>query len=233
MHLDILIFAAIAAFLIWRLNSVLGARHGDERQRPNPFSPQETKPRPVSSGVRPVSLPQSDKSVGQILSEIKTLVDASANKDGRIENGLAEISAADTAFEVGGFMQGARYAFEMIVTAYAKGELETLKSLVSPKLFSDFEAGLKARKTAGHTSEVIIHRIKAARITEAHLGGTMAYITVDYDVEETTATRDASGAVVDGSPDRVFSIEDVWTFTRDIRSSDPNWILIETRAVEK
>ena len=68
---------------------------------------------------------------------------------------------------------------------------------------------------------------------EAHLGGTMAYVTVDFDVEETSVTRDASGNVIDGNPDRVFSVEDIWTFTRDTRASDPNWTLIETRAAEK
>lgn len=228
MHLDIIIFAIIAAFLVYRLNSVLGTRSGSERERKNPYDAANT-PAPVSvaSKAIPAAKPLAP------LAGFEQLVDAKANQDGRIEQGLTEISAADPLFEVNGFISGAKYAFEMIVTAYARGDVALLKSLLSPKLYADFASGIRAREAAGQTYEVTLHRIKQARIIEAHLGGTMAYITVDFDVEETAFTRDAAGQVVDGSPERVFSVEDVWTFTRDTRTADPNWILIETRVVEK
>ena len=232
MHIDLLIFGVIAAFLVYRLMSVLGTRHGDERQRPNPFasSPEpQTQARDFDGEVIDVEAkPFTPK---PMITE--GLIDEKANKEGRIDTGLLEIAAADPRFDLPGFMQGARMAFEMIVTAYNKGELDVLKPLLSPKLYADFAAGIEARKAAGHTSEVIIHRITKSRINEAHLGGTMAYITVDFDVEETTVTRDSTGAVIDGNPDRIFSVEDIWTFTRDIRSPNPNWTLIETRSVEK
>jgi predicted lipid-binding transport protein (Tim44 family) len=61
----------------------------------------------------------------------------------------------------------------------------------------------------------------------------MAYITVDFDIEQTAVTRDKTGAVVEGNPDRISNVQDIWTFTRDTRSSDPNWLLIETRAAEE
>ncbi len=231
MHLDILIFAIIAAFLIYRLNSVLGTRSGAERERKNPFdAQQEASPAPTPlhpKASTPVSKPLAP------LAGFEQLVDGEANKDGRIETGLSEIVESDPHFEVNSFVSGSKYAFEMIVTAYARGDLMTLKPLLSPKLYADFEAGVKAREALNHTYEVTIHRIKQARIVEAHLGGTMAYITIDFDVEETAFTKDSEGKVIDGSPDRVFSVEDVWTFSRDTRTSDPNWTLIETRAVEK
>lgn len=230
MYLDILIFAAIAAFLIYRLNAVLGTRHGGERERPNPFAAAAPKPGVVD--VEPQKVVPFAKARAP-LAGFEALVDAEANKDGRIETGLSEIAAADAQFDVQGFMNGARAAFEMVVSAYSHGETETLKSLLSPKLFQGFEAGIKARQAAGHTVETKIHRIARSQIIEAHLGGTMAYVTVDFDVEETTVTRDSAGNIVEGSPERIFSVEDIWTFTRDTRSADPNWILIETRAVEK
>lgn len=230
MHLDILIFAIIAAFLIYRLNAALGTRHGAERERPNPFA----QPEPAAKeSLSPVLKAPEQIRAQTPLAGIETLVDASANKDGRIETGLSEIAAADAQFDVQGFMSGARGAFEMIVTAYSRGETETLRGLLSPNLFQGFDAGIRARMAAGHAVETKIHRISKAQIIEAHLGGTMAYITVDFDVEETTVTRDSAGNIVEGSPERVFSVEDIWTFTRDTRSADPNWILIETRAVEK
>lgn len=230
MGFDVIIFAIIAAFLIYRLNSVIGTRHGGERERPNPYVRSETQgaaPAPVA--VSPVAQPRPLAP----LAGFEQLVDVDANRDGRIETGLSEISAADPHFEVNSFVGGAKYAFEMIVTAYARGDIAALEPLLSPKLYADFLSGIKAREALGHTYEVSIQRIKQARIVEAHLGGTMAYITVDFDVDETAFTKDREGKVVDGSPDRIFSVEDVWTFTRDTRTSDPNWILIETRAVEK
>lgn len=233
MYIDILIFALIAAFLIYRLNAVLGSRHGEERQRRNPFDPAaEKKPAEVEKeGVLLEGEPLRENVVP--LAGAERHIDAASNQDGRVETGLRDIADVDGYFEINSFMQGARGAFEMIVLAYSRGDLDTLRPLLSPKLFADFAAGVKAREAAGHTNELTIHRIKAARIVEAHLGGTMAYVTVDFDVEETSVTRDSSGNVIDGNPDKVFSVEDIWTFTRDVRSGDPNWTLIETRAAEK
>lgn len=229
MPIDILIFALIAGFLVYRLNATFGTRHGDERQRPNPFvAPDLQKARvdqPVTLDATPIKRPAATPLLGA-----EQMIDTAANKDGRIETGLSEIASADAAFDVNGFMTGARYAFEMIVTAYNKGDRAVIKPLVSPKLFQDFSSGIAAREAAGHVSDFTLHRIKAARITEAHLGGTMAYVTVDYDVEETITTKDRDGNIVTGDPNSISSIRDIWTFTRDIRSSDPNWILIETRA---
>lgn len=242
MYVDILIFAAIAGFLVHRLMSVLGTRTGAERERRNPFAPGENLPGDRKQNVKKdaeasglvIDMPLRPAAAAPLaIANIDQLIDPAANVDGRIETGLAEIAAADPAFELNGFVSGARMAFEMIVTAYNRGDLATLKPLLSPKLYNDFAAGIRAREEAGHKSEVIIHRISAARVAEAHLGGTMAYVTVDFDVEETTVTRDAAGQVIDGNPDRIFSVEDIWTFTRDIRARDPNWMLIETRSVEK
>lgn len=227
MHLDILVFGIIAAFLIYRLNAALGTRRQDGQPRRNPFSADKAMPQPVSPSLPPVS-PAGQKKVGFGL-----LIDPAANKDGRIDEGLDEIAAADPAFDVPGFVEGAHYAFEAIVTAYSKGDRDSLRGLLSPKLYADFDAGMKAREEAGYVATTDIHRIKQVKIIEAHLGGTMAYITVDYDVEQTTVTRDKTGEVVEGNPDSVSSVEDIWTFTRDIRSDDPSWTLIETRAAEK
>ncbi|MDY0008707.1 MAG: Tim44/TimA family putative adaptor protein [Bdellovibrionales bacterium] len=235
MYIDILIFALVAAFLIYRLNSVLGTRHGEERERKNPFDPAQAE-KPAADNrdgavIDGTALHENENVVP--LAGADRHIDASLNQDGRIETGLRDIAQADSYFEINTFMQGARGAFEMIVLAYSRGDLDTLQPLLSPKLFGDFSAGIKSRLAQGHTNEVTIHRITSARIVEAHLGGTMAYVTVDFDVEETSVTRDASGNIVDGSPDKIFSVEDIWTFTRDVRAADPNWTLIETRAAQK
>lgn len=231
MAFDIIIFALIAAFLIYRLNSVLGTRHGGERQRSNPFGERNDAPSPIAKNgpvIEGELAPQAPPVLREMV--LDGIVDPAQDTEGRIRSGLEDIAQADRYFDVTSFIGGARAAFEMIVTAYARGELDTLKDLLSPKLYNDFKAGVEARTRAGQTTDIIIHRIKKAQIIEAHLGGTMAYVTVDFDVEQTTVTRDSAGQVVDGDPDRVFSVEDIWTFTRDTRASDPNWTLIETRA---
>lgn len=233
MHLDILIYAAVAAFLIYRLNAVLGTRNGSERQRPNPFTSPRDAARPAAPAPVSVLPGAPPPGIGVAMLNRDQLVDAESNADGRIDTGLHEIAGRDAYFDLNSFLQGARYAFEMIVTAYARGDLEALKPLLSPKLYNDFAAGIRQRRADNHTVDLIIHRVKQARVTEAHLGGTIAYITVDFEVEETSVTRDASGQVVDGNPDAIFTIRDIWTFMRDTRNSDPNWILIETKALDK
>ncbi len=229
MHLDILIFAVIAGILIYRLNAVLGTRHEDDQPRPNPFASPDPTKRPVQP---PIVLKVALKPVAKTVAA-EQLIDATANTDGRIETGLEEIAAVDAGFNAGHFVAGAKYAFETIVTAYAKGDRAALKPLLSPKLYADFDHGIAEREMQGHVLSTDIQRIKSARILEAHLGGTMSYITIDYDVEQTTVTRDKDGGVVEGSPEHITSVEDIWTFTRDTRSSDPNWILIETKTAEK
>ena len=228
MYLDILIFAIIAAFLVYRLNAVLGTRREDDRPRPNPFAAPDIQPRTAAATSIPLAPPSKKP-----FSAPSQLIDGDANKDGAIENGLAEIAGADPSFDVTDFIAGAKYAFETIVTSYSQGARDRLQPLLSPKLYADFDAGIAAREAQGQTSTTEIHRIKSARILAAHLGGAMAYITVDYDVEQTTVTRDKTGVIVEGQPDTVTTVEDIWTFTRDTRSSDPNWLLIETRAAEK
>lgn len=228
MHLDILIFAVIAAVLIYRLNAALGTRNGDERPRPNPFAAPDAAEPPVAANVKVIPTP-----LVITAAETQQMIDSAANADGRIEEGLREIAAVDAGFDLGHFVAGAKYAFEMVVTAYAKGDRAALKPLLSPKLYADFDHGITERELQGHATATDIHRILSLRVTEAHLGGTMAYITVRYNVEQTSVTCDKNGAVVEGSPDHIITIEDIWTFTRDTRSSDPNWILIETKTAEK
>jgi predicted lipid-binding transport protein (Tim44 family) len=226
-HLDILIFAVIAAVLIYRLNAALGTRNGDERPRPNPFAAPEAPAPTAAAKIKTLPNP------AVISAEAQQLIDPAANTDGRIEEGLREIAAVDTGFELNHFIAGAKYAFEMIVAAYARGDRSALKPLLSPKLYADFDHGIAERELQGHATATDIHRILSARVTEAHLGGTMAYVTVHYTVEQTSVTCDKTGAVVEGNADHIATVEDIWTFTRDTRSSDPNWILIETKAVEK
>lgn len=235
MYLDIIIFAALAAFLIHRLRSVLGTRHGSERKRQNPFAQPgpEARAREIADhaavdNVIPLA------PAAPVFNPVHhaALIDPNANADDQVGKALAEIAAADATFDPASFVQGAQGAFEMIVTAFATGDRDVLRDMLSPKLFADFEAAIVEREKQNHTIDFQLHRIKSAYIHAARQAGTMSYITVLFDVEESRCVRDAAGAIVEGDADRVIEVKDIWTFTRDVRSDDPNWLLIETRSAD-
>ncbi len=144
-----------------------------------------------------------------------------------------DISRADRNFELTHFLQGAQDAFVMIVEAYAAGDRKTLQEFLSPAVFKAFNAGIQQRENNLQKASVEIHSVRRAEITEARLDGRDAHITVRFVADETNVLRDAAGAVVEGNPDRVRETIDIWTFSRDLRSRDPVWIVSDTREDEE
>jgi len=238
--IDIVLFALVAAFLVHRLRSILGTRHGDERQRPNPFaSSSKTKPEEEreagyefhTTEEESHQMPDPVKEKAQPLDTASILADGLIAKDDKLVAALTEIVAADASFDVYNFAEGAKYAFDVILDAYAEGDLETLERLLSQKLFEDFETAIRKREKEGLSIELAVKDIKSMQIIDARQAGTMVYITVDYEVDEKQILRDAKGKEVKGkSAAKKQKMHDVWTFARDIRSVDPAWMLIETRA---
>jgi predicted lipid-binding transport protein (Tim44 family) len=212
---DIIFLALVAAFIILRLRSVLGRRTGNERQRPDPFRPAPPQPAPRA----PEALP----SAGGPFS-------APAAAPGSLAAGLAQIKVADPSFDEQEFLNGARAAFEYIVTAFAAGDEAKLKPLLSAEVFDRFAAEIRNRKAAGHVHETTIVRIRDCELVAARMEGTTAAVTVRYVSEQINVTRDAAGQVVEGDPDRIAEVTDVWTYARNTRSTDPNWILVATDA---
>ncbi len=217
--MDILIFAMIAGFLVYRLRSVLGRRHGEERQRPNPFAIDR------SGAVQPdnvVSLADRGRPVPDSGSGLP-------DQPFSLAAGLAQIKAADPGFDEKSFIQGARSAFSMIVESYARGDTAVLRPLLSDGVYDSFSAEIRRRIAAGEMHETSIERIKEADLLEARVDGRMAQITVKFVSEQVIVTRAADGSVLDGDPDRLLEIVDIWTFARSPRARDPNWLLVETR----
>jgi predicted lipid-binding transport protein (Tim44 family) len=218
--IDILIFAMIAAFLVYRLRSVLGRRHGEERQRPNPYAPpppqaQQRPTAPDNVIQIPQRQPQAD-------------AEPSPGEPVSLAQGLAQIRAADPSFDEKGFVQGARGAFEMIVEAFARSDKDTLRPLLAPDVFANFEGAIDARAQAGETSETKVLGFDEVDLTAARMQGSEARVTIRFQTRQTSVVRNAAGAVVDGDPDEALEVVDLWTFARDTRSRDPNWLLVET-----
>jgi predicted lipid-binding transport protein (Tim44 family) len=118
----------------------------------------------------------------------------------------------------------------MIVTAYAEGDRRTLRNLLAREVYDGFDAAIRERETRGETAETRFVSIDRSDITAAELRGSNAQITVRFVSQLVSVARDRSGNVIDGSPDKVTDVTDVWTFARDLSSRDPNWKLVATEA---
>lgn len=221
--IEIIIFAMIAAFLVHRLRSVLGRRDGDEQPRPNPYrAPAETArdnviPLPARNRPEPV---------------VAAPAAADHDEPQSLAARLDAIQQADPNFDEKTFLQGARGAFQMIVAAFAAGDLATLRPLLSDAVFANFARAVKDRQTAGETLETAIAALRDVDVADAHLDGAVALLTLRFVSDQTNVTRNASGEIIDGDPMQTIEVIDVWTFARNTRSRDPNWSLVETRAPE-
>lgn len=211
--LDIVLFAMVAAFLVLRLRSVLGKRTG--HQRPRSITP-----------------PNADDHVSEppAADRDAAVEDEDVDPDDPILQGIASIRNADRAFDPDEFLQGARGAFEVIVQAFAEGDADTLRDLLSEDVYENFSDAIEQRKADGHVLETTIIGTRSAQIVEADLVGGDASVTVKFLTEQINVTRDSEGRILDGDPTHVNEITDIWTFRRDISSRDPNWKLVETRS---
>ncbi len=157
-------------------------------------------------------------------------IPSAASDDTGLNEALARIAQADRSFEVGNFLAGARTAYEMIVTAFAKGDRDTLKPLLNSDVFESFDAAISERERRGQSREVNLVAINRAAITEAEFDGNEAEITVTFVSEQISITKNDAGAVIQGDPATVRQVTDIWTFARDTRARDPNWQLVATAA---
>lgn len=232
--LDILIFAGIAIFLVWKLRSVLGKRIGHEQESARRYSEIFAKRDKAANdagrkaGDKVIALPDRRTDAQPAADPIAATEAATANPATPLEAGVARIRAVDPSFTPEGFVAGARAAFEMIVGAYAAGDLGTLKPLLSPEVFERFKGAVEQRRRAGEKLETTLVGIRSAEILEADLADKLASVAVKFVSEQVNVTRDASGKVVDGDPAKVATVTDIWTFQRNVRVRDPNWVLIAT-----
>jgi len=224
---DILLYAIVAAGLVFWLKNILGTRHGDERQRPNPFSsPPEESADANSSGFNlggknldSFGEPQPQEALPRNVS-----VDNPA-----AEQGLADISKADKNFDFVHLVTGAQDAFIMIVEAFAKGDRHTLQNLLSESVYESFNSAIEERERKEETVSTEIHSIRNAEILDAKIHEKTAYITIRFTADETCVIRDHEGEIISGDPDRITEMKDIWVFGRDVKSRDPAWLVYETR----
>jgi predicted lipid-binding transport protein (Tim44 family) len=231
-----LIFIVLAVFVVWRLRSVLGQKTGSEQPPFDPLSRRDAPLRPGNgnapaepdhnvvrlpgaNGARPAAeVPSAERWKG--IAEAGSIT----------AQALDGIARTEPNFDAAQFLEGAKSAYEMIVTAFAQGDRRTLKDLLSRDVYEGFERAITERERRGETVETTFVSIDKADMAGAELHGKTAQIVVRFLSKLITATRDASGQIVDGSPETVADVTDVWTFARALGSRDPNWQLVATEA---
>lgn len=224
-QIEIILIGLVAVFLVLRLRSVLGRRNGNERPpAQDPFTPPAAPtadarrdngnvvqlPRPSEP------LPPPQRSAGQ------------ARIAPAASSGVDAIRNVDRSFDPQGFAGGARAAFEMIVGAFAKGDLATLRPLLDDPTYASFETAIRDRQAQKRVLETSLIGFDSTEMVRAELRGSVAHVTMRFVTEQINVTRGADGLVVEGNPNTVERVTDLWTFARDTRSDNPNWLLVGT-----
>ena len=201
--LELIIFAGLAAIVLYQLYSVLGRRVGRQ--------PEDAAAIPAATAA------------GRISEGAAPLID-----DGVALSGLAAVKSRDPGFDVSRFLGGAKGAYEMIVKAFAAGDREQLRNLLSPAIYAGFDTAIAAREAEGRTESVEFFHPPRADLEKAEVvSGDLALLTVRFLAEFRSRTKGPEGEGVD---DR--RTAELWTFERRLKNKDPNWALVHVDAAE-
>jgi predicted lipid-binding transport protein (Tim44 family) len=230
--LPTLIVIGLAIVILFRLRSVLGTRTGNERsplQRRTEAPAKAGDETVVQMRPRPVET-QPDENAERQARKTAAEIEQVANGNEPVAAGLKAIAEADPTFGPKSFLEGAKAAYEMIVTAFAQGDRKTLRNLLEKDVYDGFERAIAEREAAGHKVDFTFVGLPKIDISEAELDRKNANVTLRFHAEVVSATRDKDGTLIEGDADRVKTIADEWTFARNPKSRDPNWKLVATEA---
>ena len=230
MDIYTIIFLALAVFIFLRLRNVLGQRTGSERP-PYDRAARNVVQGAPDSNVVPIPGTVIDQAPVAPAPDVAPPVDrwkGIAEPGTALAQGLDGLAAQDSSFDPRHFLSGARSAYEMIVLAFANGDRRSLKDLLSTEVYDSFDAAIKDRERQERKTETRFVSIEKAEIVAAEARERNSQLTVRFVSQMISVTRDKAGAIVDGNPDKVADITDVWTFARDPTSRDPNWKLVGT-----
>ena len=217
-YIDILILAMIAVFIINRLRNVLGKKTGNESdivekftQRKNTFN--ESEPDSVSN---------------QKVAKLNNNVKKNHHSNKKINSVINEILKIDDKFEISTFCSGAKKAFEYILTEYSSNNLKALERLVSKNIYKTFEDQINMRAKNKEKLEITVISVKDPEIKSVNLEKKyVAYFKLLFDSEQVQVTKNSNDEVIDGDNNQILQIKEIWTFSKNLKSKDPNWILEE------
>lgn len=216
--IQILIFAMVAAFVALRLISTFGRNPEDEQ----PTASDQFQTRRSSSNDR-YSRDQTAVTDNPV---------SFLHVSPQVRQSLESMTSLDRGFDPSAFVDGARQAYEMILAAFWKGDRETLKTFVDGEVLDNFSAAIDTREAAEQTLSNRLVHLNKAEISQAEVIGRTANITVNFDADIISAVHDKDGNLIEGSISDTHNVKDSWTFSRELGSRDPNWVLIETATAE-
>ncbi len=216
-YIDILILAMIAVFIINRLKNTLGKKTGNENdivekftQRKTPF--KESEPDTIS-----------EKKIKNNVDLAKT---QKLHSNKKINEMINEVIKLDVNFEINSFIDGAKKAFEYILTQYSKNDIKSLNSLISKEIFSAFNSQIKQREKNSETLEITVISVKDPEIINVSIEKkSTAFFKLCFDSEQVQITRDKNGKVIDGDSNQILTIKENWTFSKNLKNKNPNWTL--------
>ncbi len=215
---QILILAAVAAFLFWRLSLVLGVRTGFEKALDIKVQDRAKKKKSDNDKESNSNMPNDD--------DISDYIELQSEPG----QALKQIKTADPSFSVQHFVGGAKSAYEMILMAYEKGDLEVLENYLASDVYEDFKAVVTERANKGFVVEANFVGLREIRIRNVLFeeDNMAAEITVFFKCELTSVVKDKNDKIIEGSSSKVKTHTDVWTFGRTVGTEDPVWKLIAT-----
>lgn len=230
MDISLIIYAVVAAMMIFWLKSLLGTKTGTEKDRKinidlgenNNSVPKNSSFIDISEGAgknikNEFEDIESNKIQGVLISEQAKKV-------------ILAFTEYDKTFSIKNFILAAQDAFALIVESFASGDRDTLKNLLSNNVYNAFEHAISENENKGHSIVTEVHAVKNTEIIEANVNKSgLAKITIRFTASETCVIKDSEGKIISGHPDKKTEMIDVWTFSKDLRSRDPKWILIETK----
>jgi predicted lipid-binding transport protein (Tim44 family) len=231
-----LIVIGVAIFVLFRLRGVLGTRTGNERsplQRAQQQADQANKTAAPADKVVPLRpLPKpADTDTDRRALKLTTEIEQLSHGDADVAAGLKAVADADLTFSPKIFLEGAKAAYEMIVTAFAQGDRKTLRNLLDKDVYDGFEKAIIDREAAGRKIDFTFVGLPKIEIVHADLDKRDARIAIKFNAEVVQATRDKDGAIIEGNAEQVQTIADEWTFARSPKARDPNWRLLATNAL--
>lgn len=233
LDLTTVITIVVAVFVLLRLRSVLGQRTGHQDPPPEfqNRSSRKSADSDESTEDNVVTLPRrGGKTSAEEKNPAIEEIDKVAKPRTNLNKGLKEILAHDPAFGPKQFLSGAEMAYEMIVNAFADGDRKTLKNLLSPEVYKGFSAVLAGREERGETTKSSFVGIDSSTIQAASQKKDESHVTVRFVSQIISSTHDGDGKIIDGDESQIATVTDIWTFSRDTRSGDPNWKLVATES---
>ena len=235
LDLPTLIAIAVAVFVLFRLRSVLGTRTGNER--PPVDRSRSTRPEKAAESAEETVVPlrprpaQPDLDDERRARKTEAEIEQAAAGNAELAAGLRAVVQADPTFTPKSFLEGAKQAYEMIVTAFAEGDRQTLKNLLDKPIYESFQRAIADREAEGKTVDFTFVGLPRIAIVDAEHDKDVS-VTVDFHAEVVSATRDKDGNLVEGNADQVQTIADEWTFSRNPKSRDPNWKVVATSQLD-